>query len=156
LVGSTRSPRRVAREQGCARAKPRGAVYTENPLIRSVSAETSNPNSMESWMIKMRTGTYLSALLWFHVANAQTIMDEPRYTFDVATISCKQFMDVQTDGIRLRIIYWLDGYYRGSYEPTIIDTNSQRTALVQLADYCTRNETHPVITAYKKLFVVKK
>jgi hypothetical protein len=58
--------------------------------------------------------------------------------------------------IRLRIIYWLDGYYRGSYEPTVIDTDAQRIAFVQLADYCTGNVTHPVITVYKKLFVVKK
>ena len=90
------------------------------------------------------------------LANAQTAMNEPRYTFDVATITCKQFVDLPTDVVRIGIIYWLDGYHRGDYEPTAIDTATLETARVQLADYCTKNEAHPLITAYKKLFVVGK
>jgi hypothetical protein len=49
-------------------------------------------------MTNLGTSIVFSALLCSHVANAQAILDEPRYTFDIATITCKQFMDVQTDG----------------------------------------------------------
>jgi hypothetical protein len=107
-------------------------------------------------MAFLKPAIFFSAVLSPHLVTAQGIVDEPRYTFDVATISCKQFTDVRTDQLRVRIVYWLDGYYRGSYEPTVIDTETQSTVLAQLADYCAKNESYSLITAYKKLFVVKK
>jgi len=56
----------------------------------------------------------------------------------------------------IRIIDWLDGYYRDDAEPAVIDSDKHKKMLVELADYCTKNETHGVITAADKLFEKKK
>jgi acid stress chaperone HdeB len=56
----------------------------------------------------------------------------------------------------IRIIYWLDGYYRDDVEPAVIDTDKHKKMIVELADHCTKNETHGVITAADTPFQKKK
>jgi hypothetical protein len=88
--------------------------------------------------------------------SAQSILDEPRQTFDLATVTCKQLMSMPTAGMGIRIIYWLDGYYREEDDPAVIDTDLVKKKLLALAEYCEKNESHDVATAAEALFAKKK
>jgi hypothetical protein len=121
---------------------------------RNDDAGVSGMSNFKASMIFKARGLLsgLGASLLCAQASAQTA--EPRLSFDVATIICRQFVELPTDVVRTGIIYWLDGYYRGSYQPTLIDTGMVETARVRLMDYCASNQAYPVISAYKRLFVV--
>ena len=95
-----------------------------------------------------------AALISVSVANAQTAFDGPRVTFDMATVTCKQFVGMPT-GQSVSLIYWLDGNYRGD-DNTIIDTDQQKKMFLQLVEYCKANSTHGLITAAEKLFAKRK
>jgi HdeA/HdeB family len=88
-------------------------------------------------------------------ANAQSALDEPRQTFDLQKVTCKNFMELKTDGMGIRLIYWLDGNYRAD-DNTIIDTDVHKKMLVELAGYCEANPEHSVSRAAEKLFKDKK
>ena len=104
----------------------------------------------------LQAGLAATVVLAASPLGAQSVMDEPRQVFDLATVTCKQFLALPTAGMGIRIIYWLDGYYRDDVEPAVIDTDKHKKMIVELADYCTRNETHGVITAADTLFQKKK
>jgi hypothetical protein len=87
--------------------------------------------------------------------NAETFMDQPRQVIDLQKFACKQFLDLQTDGLGGRLIYWLDGNYRAD-ENTVIDTDEHKKMLVALAGYCQENPTHSVSRAAERLFKDRK
>jgi hypothetical protein len=111
---------------------------------------------MEIAMIMLKTLVAAGFVAAVSPVNAQSIMDDPNQTFDLATVTCKQLMDLPTAGMGIRIMYWLDGYYRDDVEPAIIDTGKVKKMIVTLASYCEKNPTHGVITASETLFGKKK
>jgi hypothetical protein len=87
--------------------------------------------------------------------SAQTALDEPRQVYDLRKVTCKQFLALPTDGLGIRLIYWLDGNYRGD-ENTTIDTDDHKKMLIAMAKYCEANPDHSVSRAAERLFKDRK
>src|SRR5262245_32670397 len=105
--------------------------------------------------MNLKALAFAAALLPTASANAQSVLDEPRQTFDLQKVTCKNFMELKTDGMGIRLIYWLDGNYR-SDDNTIIDTDVHKKMLVTLAGYCEKNPEHNISRAAERLFKDKK
>ena len=81
-------------------------------------------------------------------ANAQV-------TVDVAKITCDQFTGFKiTDPLHIAI--WLNGYYSGKRDNTIIDPQALKENYNKLNSYCIVNEKVTVLQAAQTLFGAPK
>jgi len=77
-------------------------------------------------------------------ANAQV-------TVDVAKITCDQFSGFKiTDPLNIAI--WLNGYYNGKRDNTIVDPQALKENYNKLRNYCIVNEKVTVLQAAQTLF----
>jgi hypothetical protein len=63
---------------------------------------------------------------------------------DMARMTCSQFQDMRPAD-RQQIGVWLHGYYAGSANKPMIDTNAYEGALRTLNEACTKQKTAPLI-----------
>jgi len=81
-------------------------------------------------------------------ANAQV-------TVDVAKITCDQFSGFKiTDPLNIAI--WLNGYYNGKRDNTIVDPQALKENYNKLRNYCIVNEKVTVLQAAQTLFGAPK
>jgi acid stress chaperone HdeB len=69
---------------------------------------------------------------------------------DLSTLSCKDFLAGNKDD-SAAIVAWLHGYYRDKDEPPVIDFARIKSDADKIAEYCTQNPTHALITATDKV-----
>ena len=65
---------------------------------------------------------------------------------DLATMSCKQFLESGEDNIAV-VLTWMDGWYKGDEENAIIDTDVFVENAKQFGSYCGKNPNVSIVTA---------
>ena len=65
---------------------------------------------------------------------------------DLATMSCKQFLESGDDTIKM-VLTWMDGWYKGDEDNAIIDTDVFIENAKKFGAYCGKNPTVSVVTA---------
>jgi acid stress chaperone HdeB len=68
---------------------------------------------------------------------------------DLSTIKCSDFLKAGKDNIAV-IITWLDGYYKDSDAPPVIDFDKFSKSSAKLGAYCGDNPDAGLITAADK------
>ncbi|RJF76661.1 HdeA/HdeB family chaperone [Rhodopseudomonas palustris] len=69
---------------------------------------------------------------------------------DLATMSCKQFVESEPDEIKM-ILTWLDGWYKGDSDEAIIDTEVFVANAKKFGAYCGTNPSVSIVTAAEKI-----
>jgi len=69
---------------------------------------------------------------------------------DLATVTCKQFVDSDKETIGY-ILMWLEGYYADEDDPPVVDFDKMKANGGKLGTYCGENPGHSLITAADKL-----
>jgi acid stress chaperone HdeB len=70
---------------------------------------------------------------------------------DLSKMRCDEFLKSSKEDVGYTVA-WLDAYYRGDDDPTIIDTDKFAGDTKKLADYCAAHPNIRLITATDKLF----
>ena len=65
---------------------------------------------------------------------------------DLATITCKEFIDSDKQTIGL-ILMWLEGFYADTDAKPIVDFDKMKSNGGKLGEYCGKNPGHSLITA---------
>jgi acid stress chaperone HdeB len=92
--------------------------------------------------MRLRTGLLLAALLF---AAPAAYADK----LDLSTIKCDDFVKASKDNIAV-IITWLDGYYKDSDAPPVIDFDKFQKNSEKLGKYCGEHPDSGLITAADK------
>lgn len=69
---------------------------------------------------------------------------------DLATMSCKQFVDSGPDEMKM-VLTWLDGWYKGDSDEAIIDTDVFVANAKKFGAYCGANPSVSIVTAAEKV-----
>ena len=70
---------------------------------------------------------------------------------DLSKMRCDEFLKSSKEDVGYTMA-WLDAYYRGDDDPTIIDTEKFTADAKKLADYCAAHPNVRLITATDKVF----
>ena len=65
---------------------------------------------------------------------------------DLATMSCKQFLESGDDTIKM-VLTWMDGWYKGDSDEAIIDTEVFVENAKKFGTYCGKNPTISIVNA---------
>lgn len=65
---------------------------------------------------------------------------------DLATMSCKQFLESGDDTIKM-VLTWMDGWYKGDEDNAIIDTDVFVENAKKFGSYCGKNPNVSIVTA---------
>src|SRR5438128_4579262 len=84
--------------------------------------------------------------LLFAAALSLSSMPAHATKLDLATMSCKQFLDSGDDTIKL-VLTWMDGWYKGDSDEAIIDTNVFVENAKKFGAYCATNPTVSIVNA---------
>ena len=69
---------------------------------------------------------------------------------DLATMSCKQFIDSKPDDIQM-VLTWIDGWYKGDSDEALIDTEVFIANAKKFGAYCAANPNVSIVTAAEKI-----
>lgn len=89
-------------------------------------------------------GTFLFATLALLSAPAHAVV------LDLATMSCKQFVESDGDTIKM-VLTWMDGWYKGDEDSAIIDTEVFVANAKKFGEYCGAHPTVSIVTAAEKV-----
>ena len=70
---------------------------------------------------------------------------------DLSKMRCDEFLKSSKEDVGYTMA-WLDAYYRGDDDPTIIDTEKLAADAKKVADYCAAHPNVRLISATDKLF----
>src|SRR6188472_4782811 len=73
---------------------------------------------------------------------------------DLATMSCKQFLESGDDTIKM-VLTWMDGWYKGDSDEAIIDTDVFVENAKKFGVYCGKNPTVSIVNAAEKFSASK-
>jgi acid stress chaperone HdeB len=76
-------------------------------------------------------------------------------TIDVSKITCEQYI-LYTVANPHDIAVWLNGYYNGKRNNTVLDTQEFREHAKKVLDYCEFNQKSTVMDAVEKVLGVKR
>lgn len=76
----------------------------------------------------------------FAAAFSLSSMPAHAVKWDLATMSCKQFLESGEDNIQV-VLTWMDGWYKGDEDNAIIDNAKKFGA------YCAKNPNASIVTA---------
>ncbi len=97
------------------------------------------PAPMEIPMKTTMSILFAAAVAWSSApANATKL--------DLATMSCKQFLESGDDTIKL-VLTWLDGWYKGDEDNALIDTDVFVENAKKFGTYCGKNPAVSIVTA---------
>src|SRR5258708_40300090 len=65
---------------------------------------------------------------------------------DLATMSCKQFIESSSDEIKM-VLTWMDGWYKGDEDSAIIDTDVFVENAKKFGSYCGKNPSISIVNA---------
>jgi acid stress chaperone HdeB len=71
-------------------------------------------------------------------------------TIDLATMSCKQFVESKPDDIQM-VLTWIDGWYKGDSDDALIDTEVFVANAKKFGAYCATNPNVSIVTAAEKI-----
>lgn len=85
-------------------------------------------------------------------AAALTLPSLPAHAvvLDLATMSCKQFVESGPDEIKM-VLTWMDGWYKGDSDEAIIDTDVFVENARKFGAYCAAHPTVSIVTAAEKI-----
>jgi hypothetical protein len=87
----------------------------------------------------------ISILILGPVAKVQA-----QVTIDVAKITCDQYTSFKiTDPENIAI--WLNGFYNGKRDKTVVDTQGLKDDAKKVWDYCIRNPKIPIMSAVESV-----
>lgn len=87
--------------------------------------------------------------LLFAAALSLSSMPAHATKLDLATMSCKQFLESGDDTIKM-VLTWMDGWYKGDEENAIIDTDVFVENAKQFGSYCGKNPNVSIVTRLTK------
>jgi acid stress chaperone HdeB len=88
--------------------------------------------------------TLLALLIAFTVTPARAV------TIDLATMSCKQFIESKPEEIQM-VLTWIDGWYKGDSDEALIDTEVFVANAKKFGAYCATNPGVSIVTAAEKI-----
>ncbi|MGO4716808.1 HdeA/HdeB family chaperone [Bradyrhizobium sp. 2TAF24] len=71
-------------------------------------------------------------------------------TIDLATLSCKQFLESGEDSIKM-VLTWMDGWYKGDSNEAIIDTTVFLENAKKFGAFCATNPNISIVNAAEKI-----
>jgi acid stress chaperone HdeB len=77
-------------------------------------------------------------------------------TLDVSKITCRQFLLGKVGASTRSIANWLNGYYNGKRDNTVIEVGSMRKNEREVERYCRKNSDTNVMDAAKQALGVEK
>src|SRR5688500_18014082 len=91
----------------------------------------------------------MAALL---VAAGLVVSSAPSHAvvLDLATISCKQFLEGGDDTIKM-VLTWMDGWYKGDSDEAIIDTDVFVENAKKFGSFCGKNPSISIVNAAEKV-----
>jgi len=81
---------------------------------------------------------------------------QAQVTVDVAKVTCRQFLLGQMGTSTKSIANWLNGYYHGKHDNTVIEVRSMETNLNELERYCRKHHEMAVMDAAKNVLGMDK
>lgn len=69
---------------------------------------------------------------------------------DLATMTCKQFVDSDEKTISM-VLTWMDGWYKGDSDEAIIDTDVFVENAKKIGGFCGANPTVSIVTAAERV-----
>ena len=84
--------------------------------------------------------------LLFAAALSLSSMPAHATKIDLATMSCKQFVESGDDTIKM-VLTWMDGWYKGDEDNAIIDTDVFVENAKKFGSYCGKNPTMSIVNA---------
>lgn len=84
--------------------------------------------------------------LLFAAALSLSSMPAHAAKYDLATMSCKQFLESGDDTIKL-VLTWMDGWYKGDEDNAIFDTDVFVENAKKFGTYCGANPNVSIVTA---------
>ena len=69
---------------------------------------------------------------------------------DLSTMTCKQFIEGSQDEIKM-VLTWMDGWYKGDSDETIIDTDVFVANAKKFGTFCAANPTISIVNAAEKI-----
>ena len=84
--------------------------------------------------------------LLFAAALSLSSMPAHAAKLDLATMSCKQFLDSGDDTIKM-VLTWMDGWYKGDSDEAIIDTDVFVENAKKFGTYCGKNPSMSIVSA---------
>jgi acid stress chaperone HdeB len=69
---------------------------------------------------------------------------------DLSTMTCKQFVDGDSDEIKM-VLTWLDGWYKGDSDEAIIDTDVFVANAKKFGVFCRANPSISIVNAAEKI-----
>jgi acid stress chaperone HdeB len=82
----------------------------------------------------------------FAAAFSLSSMPAHAVKWDLATMSCKQFLESGEDNIQV-VLTWMDGWYKGDEDNAIIDTDEFIDNAKKFGAYCAKNPNASIVTA---------
>jgi acid stress chaperone HdeB len=125
-------------------------LHSASDFVYDVEAEVTPrifPQAVSLWRyapMEILMKTTLSLL--FAAALSLSSMPAHAAKLDLATMSCKQFLESGDDTIKM-VLTWMDGWYKGDEENAIIDTDVFVENAKQFGSYCGKNPNVSIVTA---------
>ena len=88
--------------------------------------------------------------LLFAAALSLSSMPAHATKIDLATMSCKQFVESGDDTIKM-VLTWMDGWYKGDEDEAIIDTDVFVDNAKKFGEFCAKNPTISIVNAAEKI-----
>ncbi len=98
----------------------------------------------------MKTAYALLAATIVFAATPAAITPAKAVTIDLATMSCKQFVESKPDDIQM-VLTWIDGWYKGDSDEALIDTEVFVANAKKFGAYCATNPNVSIVTAAEKI-----
>ncbi|OYU88502.1 MAG: hypothetical protein CFE29_19605 [Bradyrhizobiaceae bacterium PARB1] len=98
----------------------------------------------------MKTAYALLAATIAFAATPAAVTPAKAVTIDLATMSCKQFVESKPDDIQM-VLTWIDGWYKGDSDDALIDTDVFVENAKKFGAYCATNPGVSIVTAAEKI-----
>jgi acid stress chaperone HdeB len=98
----------------------------------------------------MKTAHAILAAAFAFAATQVAITPAKAVTIDLATMSCKQFVESKPDEIQM-VLTWIDGWYKGDSDDALIDTDVFVENAKKFGAYCATNPGVSIVTAAEKI-----
>jgi acid stress chaperone HdeB len=126
-------------------------LHSASDFVYDVEAASQFPPSLSRkpffyGVTPMEISMKTTLSLLFAAALSLSSMPAHATKLDLATMSCKQFLESGDDTIKM-VLTWMDGWYKGDEENAIIDTDVFVENAKQFGSYCGKNPNVSIVTA---------
>ena len=125
-------------------------MHSALDFVYDVEAEVTPrifPHAVPLWRYApMEILMKITFSLLFAAALSLSSMPAHATKLDLATMSCKQFLESGDDTIKM-VLTWMDGWYKGDSDEAIIDTDVFVENAKKFGTYCGKNPTMSIVNA---------